>query len=92
MPGTSRVTCYRSGSPASAMSPQLLRPELFEGVELLLLTGITPPLSRSCADLVQEAAVSARERLRQANACGALACLDTGDRGAHRQDEIWRPS
>ncbi|MCN9243752.1 sugar kinase [Streptomyces sp. RY43-2] len=61
VPGASRVSYYRSGSAASAMSPELLRPELFEGVELLHLTGITPALSRTSADLVHEAAVTARE-------------------------------
>ncbi len=75
IPGASRVAYYRSKSAASAMSPELLRPELFAGVELLHLTGITPALSPSCAELVRAAARMAREH-------GAHVSLDVNYRSA----------
>ena len=60
-PGTSRVSYYRAASAASTMSPQLLHPDVFAGIELLHLTGITSGLSPSCAALVRDAARTARD-------------------------------
>ena len=57
-----RVSYYRSGSAASALSAEDVRGEHFDGVELLHLTGITPALSDSAADAVVTAARLARER------------------------------
>ncbi|WP_348788852.1 sugar kinase [Leifsonia sp. NPDC080035] len=60
--GLTRVSYYRSGSAASALSAADVRPALLDGVELLHLTGITPALSESAASAVIEAARLARGR------------------------------
>lgn len=58
--GETRVTYYRAGSAASFLAPEDITPDLFEGVGLLHLTGITPVLSESCRDAVLAAAQMAR--------------------------------
>ena len=57
-----RVSYYRSGSAASALSAVDVRPDLLDGGELLHLTGITPALSESAASAVIEAARLAQQR------------------------------
>jgi len=57
-----RVAYYRTGSAASRTSWEDLDLELLLGAEVLHLTGITPALSESCADLVARLAAAARER------------------------------
>ena len=47
--GKSRVLYYRSGSAASALSPQTLPTTYLQQARHLHLTGITPALSPSCA-------------------------------------------
>jgi 2-dehydro-3-deoxygluconokinase len=49
------VLYYRSGSAASRLSPDDLRPEVFAGAHLLHITGITPALSPTCAATVAHA-------------------------------------
>lgn len=61
-PGMLRVSYYRAGSAASAMTPSLLDRDQFDGIELLHVSGITPALSADAADLVRQAAGLARER------------------------------
>ena len=53
--GATRVYYYRSGSAASRMSPDDLDPAYLQQAKYLHLTGITPALSSSCRDVVQEA-------------------------------------
>ena len=53
--GATRVYYYRSGSAASRMSPDDLDPAYIQQAKYLHLTGITPALSSSCRDTVQEA-------------------------------------
>jgi 2-dehydro-3-deoxygluconokinase len=67
--GARRVFYYRAGSAASRLGPEDLRPELFEGVRVVHLTGITPALSPSCAEACLRAVELARE-------AGALVSLD----------------
>jgi 2-dehydro-3-deoxygluconokinase len=54
--GKSRVLYYRSGSAASALSPQTLPTAYLRRAGHLHLTGITPALSPSCADAALAAA------------------------------------
>jgi 2-dehydro-3-deoxygluconokinase len=54
--GKSRVLYYRSGSAASALSPQTLPTSYLQQAQHLHLTGITPALSPSCADAALTAA------------------------------------
>jgi 2-dehydro-3-deoxygluconokinase len=54
--GKSRVLYYRSGSAASALSPQTLPTAYLRSARHLHLTGITPALSPSCADAALTAA------------------------------------
>jgi 2-dehydro-3-deoxygluconokinase len=54
--GKSRVLYYRSGSAASALSPQTLPTTYLQQARHLHLTGITPALSPSCADAALTAA------------------------------------
>lgn len=61
--GETRVFYYRAGSAASFLSPQDLDPALFEGADLLHMTGITPVLSESCSQMT-EAAFSLARRMR----------------------------
>ncbi|WP_108988375.1 sugar kinase [Streptomyces coelicoflavus] len=50
-----RVHYYRRGSAASALGPDVLDDERFDGAALLHLTGVTPALSPSCRALVERA-------------------------------------
>ncbi|WP_431804753.1 sugar kinase [Microbacterium sp. bgisy203] len=59
-PAGTRVHYYRSGSAASALSPVDLARMPLSGAGVLHLTGITPALSASCADLVDAAMATAR--------------------------------
>jgi 2-dehydro-3-deoxygluconokinase len=54
--GKSRVFYYRSGSAASALSPQTLPTVYLQQARHLHLTGITPALSPDCADAALVAA------------------------------------
>ena len=54
--GKSRVLYYRSGSAASALSPQTLPTAYLQQARHLHLTGITPALSPGCADAALVAA------------------------------------
>lgn len=60
--GGVRVHYYRQGSAASTLGPGSLRPGALDGAAHLHLTGVTPALSSSCADFVEDAAAVARER------------------------------
>ena len=60
--GESRVFYYRAGSAASAMEAADLTPDLWQDVGLLHLTGITPVLSESCCQMVQQAFTEAKQR------------------------------
>lgn len=48
----SGVLYYRRGSAASLMRPGILTPAMLQGAEIVHLSGITPALSTSCAELV----------------------------------------
>ena len=48
VPGRSKVFYYRKGSAASKLGPEDVDEEYISSSKLLFLTGITPPLSRSC--------------------------------------------
>ncbi|WP_372499533.1 sugar kinase [Streptomyces lichenis] len=51
--GTHEVLYYRTGSAASAMSPDTLRPADLTGTRVLHLSGITAALSPGCLDLTR---------------------------------------
>lgn len=53
--GETKVFYYRENSAASHLCPENLNPALFEGVEILHLSGITPVLSDSCREMTLEA-------------------------------------
>ncbi|WP_091675793.1 sugar kinase [Amycolatopsis marina] len=57
----SPVRYYRAGSAASGMGPGLLAELDLRGVRLIHLSGITPALSPSCADLVRAVLTAPRE-------------------------------
>nr|MDQ3588680.1 sugar kinase [Actinomycetota bacterium] len=59
--GKSRVLYYRSGSAASALSPQTLPTTYLQQARHPHLTGITPALSPSCADAALTAARTVAE-------------------------------
>lgn len=54
-PGETKVFYYRSGSAASHMTPDDLDESLFAQTTLLHMTGITPVLSKDCADMTRAA-------------------------------------
>src|SRR5919199_1740089 len=55
------VVYYRRGSAASRLRPQDLDPDYIRGARYLVLSGITPALSRSCRETAFAAAQIARE-------------------------------
>lgn len=67
--GLRRVHYYRSGSAASRLSESDVEDDLFAGARVLLLSGITPALSPSCAAAVRRAIGLARS-------AGVLVALD----------------
>lgn len=79
--GATRVRYYRSGSAASALSPQDLPDGLIEQAELLHLTGITPLLS----DAARAATTAALERARTA---GVTVSVDVNHRSALASREV----
>jgi 2-dehydro-3-deoxygluconokinase len=60
--GKVRVHYYRAGSAASRMAPGAFDPDYLRGADFLHLTGITPALSKGCAEFVRWAAREARAR------------------------------
>jgi 2-dehydro-3-deoxygluconokinase len=60
--GKVRVHYYRAGSAASRMAPGAFDPDYLLGTDFLHLTGITPALSKGCAEFVRWAAREARAR------------------------------
>ena len=46
---------YRENSAAANMTPDDLKPEMFEGADVLHLSGITPVLSESCEAMIERA-------------------------------------
>jgi len=72
---SSSVYYYRRGSAASLMAPGFLTPAQLDGVRIVHTTGITPALSASCRDMVDELYSTAR-------AAGALVSFDVNDRRA----------
>jgi 2-dehydro-3-deoxygluconokinase len=77
--GERRVLYYRKGSAAAQMTPDELKPEWFDGLTLLHLTGITPALSDTCAATCQRA-------LDLAKAAGAKVSFDPNYRA-----KLWSP-
>jgi 2-dehydro-3-deoxygluconokinase len=67
--GQRRVYYYRGGSAASRVSMDDLSEELFTGVKVVHLTGVTPALSASCAAACQRA-------VELAHQAGALVSFD----------------
>lgn len=67
--GQRRVYYYRAGSAASRLSPEDLPAQLFEGIKVLHLTGITPALSPACA-------AACRKAVELAHQAGAKVSFD----------------
>ncbi len=63
-------TYYRRGSAASRMTPADIRPELFEGVKILHVSGISQAISETACAAVDEA-------IKQAKHAGASISYDT---------------
>jgi 2-dehydro-3-deoxygluconokinase len=78
--GVRRVHYYRSGSAASRLSADDLDDELCAGARALLVSGITPALSPSCAAAVTRA-------IELARSAGALVALDLNYR-----PRLWAPA
>lgn len=57
-----QVYYYRTGSAAAQMGPDAFDPAYLDGATVLHLSGITPALSASCAELALWAARQARQR------------------------------
>ncbi len=72
-PGGTRVHYYRAGSAAARLGPGDLSRLPLAGARVLHLTGITPALSASCADLVEASITAAR-------AHGVLVTFDVNHR------------
>ncbi|WP_223628900.1 sugar kinase [Microbacterium sp. EST19A] len=70
---SSDVYYYRRGSAASAMAPGFLSAERLAGVRIVHTTGITPALSPTCLDMVDQLFADAR-------AAGATVSFDVNDR------------
>lgn len=70
---SSAVYYYRRGSAASRMEPGFLTSERLDGVRIVHTTGITPALSPSCREMVDQLFVDAR-------AAGASVSFDVNDR------------
>jgi 2-dehydro-3-deoxygluconokinase len=79
-----RVTYYRSGSAASALSPDDLPLELIASARILHVTGITPALSDSCREAVLHA-------VKHARAQGTCVSLDINYRAALWDEDVARP-
>jgi 2-dehydro-3-deoxygluconokinase len=77
--GLRRVHYYRAGSAASRMSDADLDSDLCAGARFLLVSGVTPALSPSCASAVRRA-------IALAHAAGALVTLDLNYR-----PRLWDP-
>lgn len=71
----SSVYYYRRGSAASRMAPGFLSVERLTGVKIVHTTGITPALSASCREMVDQLFTDARD-------AGALISFDVNDRRA----------
>jgi len=69
------VSFYRSGSAASALGPEHVTSDLLAGAKILHVTGITPALSDSCAELAHSA-------IRLAKQMGVLVSFDVNYRSA----------
>lgn len=76
--GSSHVWYYRAGSAGSRLSPDDIPEALIAGAAVLHVTGITPALSTSAADAVQEA-------IRVARGDGVPVSFDVNHRAA-----LWR--
>lgn len=83
--GQRRVYYYRSGSAASHLGPEDVRQEWFAGVKIVHLTGITPALSKSCAE-------ACRKAIRLAKDVGALVSFDPNYRPRLWDEETARKS
>ena len=70
---SSSVYYYRRGSAASRMEPGFLTPEQLDGVRIVHTTGITPALSTSCRQTVDQLFSDART-------AGAIVSFDVNDR------------
>ena len=73
VPDKTMVFYYRKGSAASNFGPQHLKEEYFKGLDLFLVSGITPALSDSC----KEASLKAVELAKKH---GAKVAFDTNIR------------
>jgi len=84
--GKVRVHYYRAGSAASRMVPGAFDPDYLRGADFLHLTGITPALSKGCAEFVRWAAREARARgARELRRELPLQAVGRGRRGAGAQ-------
>jgi len=70
---SSSVYYYRRGSAASRMEPGFLTAAQLDGVRIVHTTGITPALSASCREMVDQLFTDARS-------AGALVSFDVNDR------------
>lgn len=71
----SSVYYYRRGSAASLMAPGFLSAERLSGIKIVHTTGITPALSPTCSEMVDQL-------FNDARAAGALLSFDVNDRRA----------
>ncbi|GAA1702951.1 sugar kinase [Microbacterium sediminicola] len=62
VPALAKVDYLRAGSAGSRLRPEDLMPDLFDGIGVLHVTGITPALSASAAETVFAAITAARAR------------------------------
>ncbi|GAB6180027.1 sugar kinase [Desulfotomaculum defluvii] len=67
--GESKVYYYRKGSAASCLSPEDLDADYIGSAKILHISGITPALSESCYQTIQEAVAIAKKQ-------GVTICLD----------------
>lgn len=82
--GETKVFYYRENSAASHMTPEDLDPQLFAGIRVLHLSGITPVLSQNC----KETALAAIQLARQN---GAMVSFDPNIRRKLWKDVDYAP-
>lgn len=62
VPGKTNVLYYRKGSACSKITPDDIAPEMFDNIELIFVSGITPALSESCYSASKKMVEMAKER------------------------------
>lgn len=62
VPGKTNVLYYRKGSAFSNITPEDIDPKMFDNVELIFISGITPALSKSCYSTSKKIVEIAKEK------------------------------